>query len=156
MLGVLDDLPQLERRSHAHGDMVFFSARSRHSCRHLPDARAPWPHSAERRRRHAQSSGRRKRRACRERNGRKTLVDIRIDEPVDAAFADAHQIGQGDGRVIERQGQRRAMEVAAGENLASGVDIALVRRRSADCPWPNRLRSRSPRGHASSAPRAAP
>ena len=64
-----------------------------------------------------------------ERNGGQAFVDVRVDEAVDATLADAHQVGEGDGGVVEGQGERRAVEVAAGEDVArspktSGLSVA--------------------------------
>src|SRR5947207_16024079 len=59
------------------------------------------------------------------------LARIRINETIGAAFADAHQIGDGDRGVIERQRERRAVEVSAGKNVSTiGEDERIVRGRS--------------------------
>jgi hypothetical protein len=46
--------------------------------------------------------------------GGKALVDVGVDEAVDAAFADAGEVGDRDGGVVEGVGQGRAVEIAAG------------------------------------------
>ena len=51
---------------------------------------------------------------------RQAFVDVGIDEPVDAALADAGKIGERDGGIVKRIGKRRPMEVAAGKHLAAG------------------------------------
>ncbi len=55
-------------------------------------------------------------------NSRKavSLRSVGIHQPVDAAFADAHQIGYGNCCVIEDQCKRRAMKVSAAQHV-SGV-----------------------------------
>ena len=61
------------------------------------------------------------------------LVDVGVDEPVDTPFADAHQIGKRNRSIVERQCQRRSVEIAAGKNLAgplTGEDQRIVRGRS--------------------------
>ncbi len=47
----------------------------------------------------------------------KPFVDIGIDETVDAAFRDAGEVGEGDGRVVERVRERRAVEIASADYL---------------------------------------
>jgi hypothetical protein len=42
-----------------------------------------------------------------DRNGRQSLVDVRIQQPVDAPLHHAGQIGQRQRRVVEGIGQRR-------------------------------------------------
>jgi len=49
---------------------------------------------------------------------RQAFVDVGVDEPVDAALADAGKIGQRDGGIVKRVGERRPVEVAAGKHLA--------------------------------------
>jgi alpha-tubulin suppressor-like RCC1 family protein len=46
------------------------------------------------------------------------FAGIRIDQAIDAPLRNAHQIGDGDRRVIQRQRQRSAVEISAGNHLA--------------------------------------
>ena len=57
---------------------------------------------------------------------RQPLIDIRIDQPIDAPLADAQQIRQPDRRIVQREGQRRTMEVAAGKDVADPSSVANI------------------------------
>jgi hypothetical protein len=50
--------------------------------------------------------------------GGESLVEIGIDQAIDAALGNSGESGEGDRRRIERQGERRTMEIAAGEHVA--------------------------------------
>jgi hypothetical protein len=54
------------------------------------------------------------------------LVEVRIDQPVDAALGDAAQRGERDGGGIERESQRRAVKIAAGDHVAAGKHQRVI------------------------------
>ena len=62
--------------------------------------------------------------------GGESLVEVGIDQAVDAAFGDGAEGGEGDGGGIEGERERRAVEVAAGDDVAarrrktSGLSVA--------------------------------
>ena len=49
---------------------------------------------------------------------RQSFAQIRIRQAIDPAFADAHQIGHGDRRIIKRKGERRAVKISARKDIA--------------------------------------
>src|SRR5579862_6677491 len=57
---------------------------------------------------------------------RKMFVDVRIDEPVDPALADVHQIGNRDRSIVEGECQRRCMEIAAAQDVSALEDQRIV------------------------------
>src|SRR2546423_1967793 len=48
---------------------------------------------------------------------RETLTLVRINQAIRTAFAHAHQIGKPDRGIIERERERRAMEISAGNHV---------------------------------------
>ena len=58
--------------------------------------------------------------------GRETFVDVGVDEAVDAALGDGHEGGESDGGGIEGERERRAVEIAAGEDVALREDEGIV------------------------------
>ena len=81
--------------------------------------------------------------------GRQPLVDVRIQQPVDAPLRDAGQIGQHNGRVVEGIGQRRAMKIAARDAPLRCFAFRMSSPETpADYPSPIPPRSPAPRARA--------
>jgi hypothetical protein len=57
---------------------------------------------------------------------RESFVEIGIHQPVDPPLTDAHQGCEGDGGVVKRQRQWRAMKIPAAQNLAAAEDQGIV------------------------------
>ena len=59
--------------------------------------------------------------------GGEAFVDVGVEQAVDAALANAGEIGEHDGRVVKGVGQRRAVEVAARQHLCVGQVFGGIR-----------------------------
>ena len=108
-----DNLAQLERAGHAHGDMILFASRRGDGV----GAAGVGENLAFVEQRGGGDMGdhvaRRQARLSAEKR-RQPLVDVGIDEPVDAALTDAGEIRECDGGIIEGIGQGCAVEVSSG------------------------------------------
>ncbi len=47
-----------------------------------------------------------------------SFAQVGVDETLGAAFADVAEVDEGDGGAVELKSERRAVEIAAGKNIA--------------------------------------
>ena len=95
---------------------------------------------------------------------RQAAVQVRVEEERGPALADRAELGERELREVERERDRLAVEVAAGDDAAAARRARRRRPRrrrpgrSAGCPWPrsSRSRARARGGRARRGPRRGP
>ena len=106
------NLAKLERAGHAHGDVVFFTARCRDGIR-AGGMGEDFALIEQSRCRYVGDHVSRRETGIGAKKGWEAFVDVGVDEAVDTAFADAGEVGEGDGGVVEGVAEGCAVEVAA-------------------------------------------
>ncbi len=125
LLYVLNNLPHLERGVHPHRNVVFLPARCRHAV-HAGRMRQHFAFIQERSRSDVRHHITRRQAGLARQKRRQSLVDVRVDKTVDPALTNAGEIGQRDGCVVEAIGERRTVEVAAGEYVTARCEDEWV------------------------------
>ena len=123
---VLHDGAEFERGGHSHGNVILLSA----GGGHVIDAGRMRQHLAFVEQRHGGDMGDHEAAGDAGIGGEErgeSLVEIGIDEAIDAAFGDRGESGEGDRGGVEGESERRSVEVAAGEHVARfGEDERVI------------------------------